>query len=299
MGRDITVMKEAESKLKQANKQLMDASRRAGMAEVATSVLHNVGNVLNSVNVSASLVADKMQKSKVINVVKVAELLREHQNDLANFITTDARGKQLPDYLGKLAEHLTEEQSKILAEIGTLVNNIIHIKEIVTMQQGYAKASDIMEPLKAVDLVEDALRMNTAAVDRHQIKVIRDFSEMPAFFTDKHKVLQILINLIRNSKHACDDSGRNDKEITLRVRNGEGRVKISVIDNGVGIAPENLTRVFNHGFTTRKEGHGFGLHSGANAAKELGGTLTAFSEGVGQGAVFTLELPANQTSKKS
>ena len=91
---------------------------------------------------------------------------------------------------------------------------------------------------------------------------------------EKHKILQILVNLLRNAKYACQDSERADKRLTVRVANGEGRIKISVIDNGVGIPPENLTRIFNHGFTTRKDGHGFGLHSGALAAKEMGGSLT-------------------------
>ena len=299
VSKDITAIKNAEAELEQTHRQLLDASRQAGMAEVATSVLHNVGNVLNSVNVSTSLIADKFRNSKISNIEKLAELLREHDNDLGNFVTNDPRGQKLPEYLAKLAGYLTMEHENILAEIGSLVNNIVHIKEIVAMQQGYATALGVLEPLKAVDLVEDALSMNSGAVERHHIKVVREFSETPKVVTDKHKVLQILINLIRNSKYACDDSSRKDKQITLQVRNGGGRIKISVIDNGIGIPRENLTRIFNHGFTTRKDGHGFGLHSGAIAAKELGGTLTAFSEGIGHGATFTLELPADPTTKKS
>ena len=164
------------------------------------------------------------------------------------------------------------------------------------MQQNYAKSSGIVELLKAADLVEDALRMNLGAMDRHNVKVLRDFAEVPPIVTDKHKVLQILVNLIRNAKYACDDSGRDDKQMILQVRNGDGRVKISVIDNGIGI-PAAL--IFNHGFTTRKDGHGFGLHSGANAAKELGGQLLVLSEGTGRGAIFTLELPIQQPKSNS
>jgi signal transduction histidine kinase len=297
VSKDITAMKNTEAELEQTHRQLLDTSRQAGMAEVATSVLHNVGNVLNSVNVSSSLIADKVRKSKIADIAMLAEVLREHQNDLPDFVANDPRGQKLPEYLAKLAEHLTLEQGKILGEIGSLANNIIHIKEIVTMQQGYAKGLGVLESFKAVELVEDALRMNIGAVDRHNIKVIREFSEVPPVLTDKHKVLQILVNLIRNSKYACDDSGKDNKQITLRVRNGDGRVKVSVIDNGIGIAPENLTRIFSHGFTTRRDGHGFGLHSGAIAAKELGGALTAFSDGLGRGATFTLELPVNQPQK--
>jgi C4-dicarboxylate-specific signal transduction histidine kinase len=159
------------------------------------------------------------------------------------------------------------------------------------MQQSTAKTVGLTETLPVVDMVEDALRLNLGALDRHSVRLVREYSPVPPVSVEKHKVLQILVNLIRNAKYACDDSGRDDKQITLRVANSDGTVKISVEDNGVGIAPENLTRIFGHGFTTRKEGHGFGLHSGALAAKDLGGTLKAFSNGSGQGAVFTLELP--------
>ena len=264
------------------------------MAEVATSVLHNVGNVLNSVNVSSSLIANKVRNSKVVNLAKIVSLLQAHEKDFGSFFNENPKGKQLPGYLSELAAHLTQEQEDILREVGSLVENIIHIKEIVAMQQNYAKSSGILESLKAADLVEDALRMNLGAMNRHQVKVERDFADTAPILTEKHKVLQILVNLIRNAKYACDDSGRQDKQISLRVRNGDGRVKISVVDNGIGIPAENLTRIFNHGFTTRKDGHGFGLHSGANAAKELGGELVAFSEGTGRGSTFTLELPAQQ-----
>ena len=294
ISKDITAIKEAEEKLAQVHQQLVDASHQAGMAEIATSVLHNVGNVLNSVNVSCSLIADKVRNSKVANLNKAMAMLRDHTTDLGDYLSNDPKGKRLPDYLVSLAEHLDEEQKNILREIASLMNNIIHIKEIVAMQQNYAKASGVLESLKVKDLVEDALSMNTGAMARHQVKVVREFIEVPPILTEKHKVLQILVNLIGNAKYACDASCHEAKQITLRIANGDGLIKISVIDNGIGIPPENLTRIFNHGFTTRKDGHGFGLHSGALAAKELGGTLRVSSEGTGRGAAFTLELPVTQ-----
>jgi PAS domain S-box-containing protein len=291
IGRNITAIKEAEAKLEQVHKQLMEASRQAGMAEVATSVLHNVGNVLNSVNVASSCIADSLKKSKAANLSKVVALLREHEADLGNFITKDTKGKQLPGYLAQLAEHLAGEQTTVLDELARLQKNIEHIMDIVAMQQSYAKTSGILESLPIVDLVEDAVRMNVGAMERHRINVLREYSETPPVLVEKHKVLQVLVNLIRNAKYACDDSEKPDRQIILRVANGNGRIKVSVIDNGVGIPAENITRIFNHGFTTRKDGHGFGLHSGALAAKEMGGSLAAFSEGPGRGATFTLELP--------
>jgi len=291
IGRDITARKEAEDKLEQAHKQLLEVSRQAGMSEVATSVLHNVGNVLNSVNVSSSLISEKIRDSKVPNLAKAVALMRAHESDLAGFLANDPKGRQLLGYLSNLAAHLTQEQEEILQEAGSLAKKIMHIKEIVAMQQDYAKSVGILEPLSSVELLEDAIRMNIGSIERHHVKVLREYAEVPPILAEKHKVLQILVNVIRNAKYACDNSGREDKQITLRIANGDNSVKISVADNGVGIPAENMTRIFSLGFTTKKNGHGFGLHSGALAAKELGGKLVAFSEGPDRGATFTLELP--------
>jgi signal transduction histidine kinase len=172
-----------------------------------------------------------------------------------------------------------------------LRRNVEHIKEIVAMQQNYATVGGVKEMINVVNLVEDSLRMNESALRRHQVEVVREFEPVPTLNVEKHKILQILVNLLRNAKHACQHSERADKRLTVRVANGDGRIKISVIDNGVGIPPEHLTRIFSHGFTTRKDGHGFGLHSGALAAKEMGGSLTVHSDGTGLGATFTFELP--------
>jgi signal transduction histidine kinase len=285
-------LEQSKKELEQHQKQLMETSRQAGMAEVATSVLHNVGNVLNSINVSTSVVADRLKKSKISNITKVAALMKENAADLGNFMTTDEKGRQLPAYLEQLAGHLAQEQTYLLEEIESLEKNVDHVKDIVAMQQTYAKVSGLTEMIKVTDLVEDALRMNASALIRHDVHFFREYDEhLPEITVEKHKVLQILVNLIRNAKYACDESGQKDKRLTMRVTNGSDVVRIALIDNGVGIPPENLTRIFAHGFTTKKEGHGFGLHSGILAAKEIGGSLSAHSDGPGKGATFTLTLP--------
>jgi signal transduction histidine kinase len=288
---EIAERKRTEVKLEQMHKQLLETSRQAGMSEIATNVLHNVGNVLNSVNVSTTLVAQSVKESKVSSLSRVITLLQQHEHDLGTFITTDPKGKQLPLYLAQLTEHLQSEQEAALKELELLRGNIDHIKEIVAMQQSYAKVGGVKENIQIIDLVEDSLRMNAGALNRHEIEVTREYADIQPIHVEKHKILQILVNLIRNAKYACDESGRTDKRMTLRVKSEKEGISISVIDNGVGIAPENRTRIFQHGFTTRKEGHGFGLHSGSLAAKEMGGSLTMHSDGINQGATFTLELP--------
>jgi PAS domain S-box-containing protein len=289
--RDITDLKNAEAKIEAAHRQLLETSRLAGMAEVATNVLHNVGNVLNSVNVSATLVLNSMRASKVPYLGKVVALLNKHAADPGAFLNNDPQGRQLPGYLNQLSGHLAHEQQVAIAELELLRKNIEHINDIVAMQQSYAKISGVTETVMVSELVEDALRMNAGALARHEVELVRDFADVPPITVEKHKVLQILVNLIRNAKYACDDSRRKDKQLRLQISKIGVWIRIAVIDNGIGIPPENLTRIFNHGFTTRKGGHGFGLHSGALAAQELGGSLTARSEGAGRGAIFNLELP--------
>jgi PAS domain S-box-containing protein len=287
---DITERRLAEEELEGVHKQLMVASRHAGMAEVATNVLHNVGNVLNSVNVSASLVTERIRKSKCTGLTRVAALLDDHSANLAEFFN-GAQGKHVPAYLKELAAELQAERDGAVAELAALRGNVEHIKEIVAMQQSYAKRGGIIDKVDMHALVEDSLRMNEGAFSRHGVHIVRDFAAVPLVQVDKHKVLQILVNVIRNAKYACAERQGGDKRVTVQIRADQQSLHIAVIDTGVGIPPENLQRIFNHGFTTRRDGHGFGLHSSALAAQELGGSLLAASAGVNQGATFTLTLP--------
>jgi PAS domain S-box-containing protein len=292
LSKDITETKRMELELEKAHKDLVDASRVAGMAEVATGVLHNVGNVLNSLNVSASVIATGLKQSKAESLGKVAALLREHTADLGEFLSNDAKGKRVPEFLSSLAQHAIDERNRLLDEVTSLQKNIDHIKEIVAMQQAYATMVGVVEALDPAVLMEDSLRMNSGALVRHDVHVERAFETVPPVLGEKAKILQILVNLIRNAKYACDEGGTTDKRMTLRLVKAPGdRVQFIVQDNGVGIPPENLTRIFQHGFTTRASGHGFGLHSAANAAKEMKGTLTVHSDGPGKGATFVLDLP--------
>ena len=277
-----------------AQAELMITARRAGMAEIATNVLHNVGNVLNSVNVSAQVLRDKVRASKGQGVSRVAQLLNEHAHDLGGFMGNDPKGQMLPGYLDKLAEALAAEQQSMLDELALLTKSIDHIKDIVATQQSYAGASSMLEPVVMRDLIEDVVRICDVSLARHQVTLIKEFNDVPVVSVDKHKVLQILVNLINNAKQALEPVGDRTNEIVLRLGVDNNRVRIDVQDNGEGIPEGNLARVFEHGFTTRATGHGFGLHSCILAAHEMGGELTARSDGADKGATFTLEFPITQ-----
>ncbi len=289
---DITAIKEAESRLAEAHRELVSASRRAGMAEIATNVLHNVGNVLNSVNTSAGLIAESVRSSTVSGVTRLANLLAGHAYDLTGYLSQPGRADQVIRYLQSLGSQLAAERTTIEAETQDLQRNVEHIKEIVAMQQSYARTLGVVEFQAVAELVEDALRMQAATLAKQGVKVVRQYEDLPPVALDRHKVLQILINLIRNAQQALLDATVAEPALTLQIRRvGEDRLKVVVTDTGVGIEPGNLTRIFSHGFTTRAGGHGYGLHSGWLAAREMNGSLSVQSEGLGRGATFTLELP--------
>lgn len=289
----------AALRMSQVQTELHAKSRQAGMAEIATTVLHNVGNVLNSVNVSAELVSTQMRASKAQGLSKVAQLMNEHINDLSDFLTTDHKGKMLPDYLLNLAKVVTAEQQSIIEELGRLTQGIDHIKTIVAAQQSYAVTVSVVETVPVAGLIDDALRLSASSMARQEVIVVKDIADLPLLSLDRHRVLLILVNLISNARQAMDDVIDRSPCITFGASLVEGPVlRITVADNGNGITPEHLARIFSHGFTTRQDGHGFGLHSCALAAQEMGGSLAVHSDGAGQGATFTLDIPIDAAQRK-
>jgi C4-dicarboxylate-specific signal transduction histidine kinase len=286
-------VEERTRELQDVHKQLVETARHVGRAEIATNVLHNVGNVLNSVFTSAVVARERLAGLKLESVEKLAALLEEHRPQLATFLTEDERGRNAVPFLGRLSKNLQAERQEIQNLLGELSRHTEHIGTIVKLQQRYARTPQkLEEPVTLAELVEDALRINHAALTRHSVQVQRDLADMPPVLTEKHKLLMILVNLISNAKYAMDALPEKDRLLTVTLSPpAEGRFRIEVRDNGMGIAPEMITRIFQYGFTTREEGHGFGLHSSALAAQEMGGTLTAHSEGPGKGATFRLELP--------
>ncbi|MCC6683282.1 MAG: PAS domain-containing protein [Phycisphaeraceae bacterium] len=293
---DISDHKRIEVEREQLHARLVDASRQAGMAEVATGVLHNVGNVLNSINISTTVLGDCLRQSKTASLIKVVQLLKEHQGQLDQYMHNDPKGRQLVPYLHKLNEMIELERNQMIDEIRQLAENVEHIKHIVTMQQSLARTGSAIESVSLPSVLDEAVQINLSALQRHRIPIDRQIEpNLPLINTDKHKVIQILVNLISNAKYAMQHMAPADKQLMLRIDRCDEGMRIRVTDNGIGIAADNLTRIFSHGFTTRTDGHGFGLHYGALAARELGGDLSVSSDGPDCGATFTLVLPLQAT----
>ena len=275
-------------------RQLVEASRVAGMAEVAFSVLHNVANALSSVHVSSSVVADTLRSSRLGDLQQLVGLIVAHEADAATFWSGE-RGNKAAAYLAALVRELSGERAHMLAELAALTSNIDHIKVIVTTQQAHARSTaGITERLDLREVIEDAVRMNRTACERQQIELVTSYASLPMVVLDRHKVIQVLMNLLANARQAVEE-GSGERRIRIALARNDGNAAtISVTDSGVGITAVNMGRIFAHGFTTKANGHGFGLHSSALAASGLGGSLGCRSDGEGRGATFTLELPLDR-----
>jgi signal transduction histidine kinase len=286
MSAALDVVARDKAKIQSLHDQLMKASRLAGMSEVTVGVLHNVGNVLNSANISVGQIRDRVKKMKIDSVGKSAELLKGDS-------PPPEKLKSLGEYLQQVGVSLLSDRQTLVEETGELDKSIDHLKRIIELQQQASHPVTVIESFDIRSVVEDALKMSETSFLRHGVRIEREYEEIEAIQSEKHRVMQILINLIGNARHAVKgDHTKSDKVIRLQIkRTGDDRVQIVVTDNGVGILPEHMSKIFTYGFSTKKSGHGFGLHSSALAVKELGGTIRCESQGPGRGATFIFELP--------
>jgi sensor domain CHASE-containing protein len=280
-------------RLDESRTKTLETAHRAGMAEIATGVLHNVGNAINTVNVNAELLAEAVKTSKVPGLEKAAALLKEQQPRLAEFAATDPRFPKLVDYLISLSGTLAQQQASMMEQIETLQGKVHHIRDIVSTQQAYAGAPEFRKEEDLLNLLEDALRINADLLDRQHVTVERMFSIVPQLPVNRVKLMQILTNLVKNAAEAIRETGRGSgRLVVMAAPASDGGAIVRITDDGVGIKPEHLKKSFSHGFTTKHDGHGFGLHYCANALTEMGGRITVESDGEGKGATFTVTLPA-------
>lgn len=298
--RDISERKESEQKLKMVKQELLDVSRQAGMAEVANNVLHDVGNVLNSVNVSVTYLINSFKEFDFDDFEKAVLMLNNQKGQLQHFIEEDQQGRHLIPYLDAYSKYFVNNKKKMASKLSFLAENINHIKDIILRQQSYSGVSEVIGIVSLPDLIENSLQINNSLIIESGINVRRKFKDIPQITTDRHKVIQILVNLVRNAIQSMIKENPAKKILDLEISGkGPDQVEVQIRDNGTGINSEAMEKVFSHGFTTKKDGHGFGLHSSFLEAKALGGDLRVQSKGKSKGALFILELPVNENSNTS
>ncbi|WP_179131145.1 sensor histidine kinase [Candidatus Entotheonella palauensis] len=277
--------------LQQAQQELIAQAHRAGMADIAANVLHNVGNVLNSVTTSASVIATTVHDSHLTKLFKANELLRQQADDLEHFVSADDKAVKLLRYYLLLDEPLHHEQHEVLSNIEVLQTKIRLINEIVVAQQSYAQGGALVEGLELEEEVELALTLQGSSVERHGVLLEREYARVGRVQGQRTKLVHVLVNLLKNATEAMGEVSAGEKHLRVVIESDATRAYIRVSDTGCGILSSELESIFTHGMTTKAEGHGFGLHSSANYMTEMGGWLWAESGGEGEGATFVIALP--------
>ena len=286
---DITERVTAEHKAYGHQQELRESSHQAGMAEVATVVLHSVGNVVNSLGIANSTIRRELQALRVEQLEQATALISANRATLPSFLTEDERGRHLPDYLPALSAQISSKVQAVQAELDTTAALLEHLRDIVSAQQVRAHVGGKLEPVDLKELVDAAL--TGQAMERSHIEVVRGYESLPLVTTDRHKLLLIVVNLLDNARDAVLASSTQPGRIVLHIgREGDNAV-VSIEDSGVGMSPEVLSSIWRYGFTTKSNGQGFDLHNSANAAREIGATIAGHSDGPNKGSRFILRLP--------
>lgn len=277
---------------KRLNAALNTASRLGGMAEVAISVLHNVGNAINSVNVSTSLVGDKLQSRSRKLLARGLELLGAHDSDVVRFLTEDPSGTALVQALPQLCSAIMREQQEMIAEVDSVRHHVGQIMQTIQRQEEYARVTSVVEKCSLDQVIDEALAFVLVRCRELGVQVKTELDEMLDITQDRNQIVQILANLLRNAVDALADADQPEKLIGIMGhRCGDERFRIEVTDNGTGIGEDDRPAIFRYGFSTKRDGHGFSLHNSSALAHSMGGALSFSSEGTGRGSVFRLELP--------
>lgn len=289
--RKINEIEKIAERLRKAEEELEDKSKKAGMAEIAAGVLHNVANVLSSVNSSNTFIQDTAKYSKIDGLVKANKLLREHIDHIDQFIFEDPRGKKLLNYYLKLEEPLKKEREDIVSQSERLDEKISIISDVITAQQSHAVSNQITSETDLSEIVESTLSLQEDLVDDYKLDITTELKAGTPVIAQRSKLIHVLVNFIKNAGESMEENGDDDKKLMIKTWEDSYKVYLSVMDNGKGIKVENIDKIFSHTYTTKNKGHGFGLHSSANYMKEMGGKIEVDSKGNGMGTTFTLVFP--------
>ncbi len=282
-------------KRKQAESALRESEERyRSLSEYSSATLHNMGNVLNSVNVTREQLSSRFDGSRISSLFKVRKMLEDHLGE-PEFFSTNDKGRQLPKFLIGLANILEKERQAHFKDLLSLERSVELMDNIISAQQARAKQSFKVEQFPLEDLVREAIDINNNRLHENQSGVTTRFEEELMVAVERVKLIHVLINLIKNAIEAINHYPGSSREIRVTTqRSATKQASISITDTGSGILRENLEKLFTHGFTTKTDGHGFGLHHCSKVIGEMKGTITADSDGDGRGATFTVMLPCSK-----
>jgi DNA-binding LacI/PurR family transcriptional regulator/signal transduction histidine kinase len=276
------------SKLDSSYKKLVEHAQREGMADIAADILHNIGNILNSISVSAHMMENSVKSAPFDDLLRANRLLEANMERLEDFIRNDRKGKILMRFYLKLGESMEKLREQLIYNANRLSTKLNSINEIIAAQQNYAGVASQPEELSIAAILEDALKVHAASLDKYRITVERDYRANPRLVVQRAKLFYIFVNLINNARDSMTETPLNERRLSISIYEDGSESCVRISDTGRGIAEGAIDKVFDYGYSVKDERRGFGLHSSSSYMAEMGGVILAESAGIGKGQAFTV-----------
>ncbi len=277
-------------KLDNTYKTFTDQAHKEGMANIATEILHNIGNILNSVNTSVQFMREVITTPVFDDLTMANHLLNMNITDIDNFISNDIKGKKLMEFYVNLGKSFDILQNHLSNHIHRLDYKVNSINDIIVAQQNFAVEKAIVEELDIISVLDDSLKLHLSSLDKYKIEIIKNYLYRPKILAQRSKLMHIFFSLISNAKESFLDILRESRYIRITVYNDSTGKYICIEDNGCGIRSDLLEKIFTYGYTTKKEALGFGLHRCTSYMKDMAGEIWAESDGPDKGATFVLRF---------
>lgn len=285
------LVEERTSQLRTVQQELLDKAHKAGMADVATETLHNVGNILNSITTSMHLLQQAFTRCPTADLSRALTIIREHGDDIPSFLNTSQKAEMLIRYLLKLDTLFGKYQIESIEHLDRLSLKVQMIADVIAAQQAFTMNSQYTRTADVHKLIEDALTMQSGSFEKYRITCKRVYGQLPEIQLQPNKFIHVIINILKNAEEAMfADTGR-ERIITIRTSATESFVQVEIKDTGHGVTKKEMEQIFTYGYTTKPDGHGFGLHSCANYITEMKGQIWAESEGHNTGTTLFIKLP--------
>ena len=285
-------VEERTDDLKMAQAKLLQQAHEAGMAEMAVGILHNIGNAITPAKVSTALLIKRINESRIRNHIK--DMMARFGDILSKpNSSSQEETEKLKQIVEVLPDAVIEEFDHINSEVKRIRDKHEHIESIIHLQLRYARLSGNVENVNVNKVVLDSLEMLDESITKYSVTLIKDLDpNLPPIKSEKSKLLQVVVNLVKNGVEAMRDADSVERTLAISTHtdsSGEN-IAISIKDTGMGFAPEDKKKLFTYGYTTKKTGSGFGLHSCANFLIANKGSIEAISDGPGTGAEFIVHL---------
>ncbi len=264
-----------------------------GRLEVLDTIVHNIGNAINSVDVGLGTVQNVVRDNVLVRRLSaLADVIAPHADDWETFLIKDRKGRQVVPFLLALAKDFERQNEQLVRTVARVAGRVAHIVEIVrTQTKRYGGAIERVDVDFQQALVDAANILRESITKRGIQLSIHSRGAPREIHVQQSRFHQLIVNLIKNAIDAIDEGRR------LRPEEKRGAIRVSaqvvghdlvieVSDDGIGIDPKDLDLIFRSDYTTKSNGSGLGLHSAANYVGATGGAIEPSSAGIGKGATI-------------